>query len=158
MIDLYPILAVHSFLTGASIASFLNVVIWRVPRGESIVSPPSHCPKCGNAVRRPTEAETEKHVLTYSTKPGTSEHQSGLCCDMHNLPSAMQSFANTEAYKWLYKHCADFGFILRYPQSKEDITEINFEPWHFRFVGRYHAQKIMESGLSLEEYVESIDL
>ena len=51
MIDLYPILAVHSFLTGASIASFLNVVIWRVPRGESIVSPPSHCPKCGNAVR-----------------------------------------------------------------------------------------------------------
>lgn len=51
MIDLYAILAVYSFITGAFIASFLNVVIWRVPRGESIVSPPSHCPKCGAAVR-----------------------------------------------------------------------------------------------------------
>ena len=69
----------------------------------------------------------------------------------------MQSFANTEAYKWLYEHCADFGFILRYPKSKEDVTGIKYEPWHFRFVGRYHAQKIMDSGLSLEEYVANLD-
>ena len=84
--------------------------------------------------------------------PGTSEHQSGLCADLHNLPSASQSFEAEDAYEWLTAHCADFGFILRYPKSKQDITKIIYEPWHYRFVGRYHAQKIMRSGLCLEEY------
>ncbi len=86
--------------------------------------------------------------------PGTSEHQSGLCADLHNLPSASQRFEAEEAYKWLYTHCADFGFILRFPKDKSDITGIIFEPWHYRYVGRYHAQKIMKSGLCLEEYCE----
>lgn len=86
--------------------------------------------------------------------PGTSEHQSGLCADLHNLPSASQMFEAEEAYKWLYAHCADFGFILRFPKNKSDITGIIFEPWHYRFVGRYHAQRIMQSGLCLEEYCE----
>ncbi len=99
----------------------------------------------------------EAKTAEFTAYPGSSEHQSGLCCDMHNLPSAMQSFANTEAYKWLYEHCADFGFILRYPQSKEEVTGIKYEPWHYRFVGRYHAQKIMDSGLSLEEYVANLN-
>ncbi len=103
------------------------------------------------------EEKAEEMTAEFTAYPGASEHQSGLCCDMHNLPSAMQSFANTEAYKWLYQHSADFGFILRYPQSKEEITGINFEPWHFRFVGRYHAQKITESGLSLEEYLKTLE-
>lgn len=101
-------------------------------------------------------ALAEAKTAEFTAYPGASEHQSGLCCDMHNLPSAMQSFANQEAYAWLYEHCADFGFILRYPKSKEDITGIKFEPWHYRFVGRYHAQKIMESGLCLEEYVAKL--
>ncbi len=86
--------------------------------------------------------------------PGTSEHQSGLCADLHNLPAASQAFEAQDVYKWLYKHCADFGFILRFPKSKSDITGIIFEPWHYRYVGRYHAQKIMQSGLCLEEYCE----
>ncbi len=102
------------------------------------------------------DALAEAKTAEFTAYPGSSEHQSGLCCDMHNLPSAMQSFASQEAYTWLYEHAADFGFILRYPKSKEDITGIKFEPWHFRFVGRYHAQKIMESGLCLEEYIESL--
>lgn len=86
--------------------------------------------------------------------PGTSEHQSGLCADLHNLPSASQAFEAQDAYDWLVAHCADFGFILRYPKDKQDITNIIYEPWHYRFVGRYHAQKIMQSGLCLEEYCE----
>lgn len=88
--------------------------------------------------------------------PGTSEHQSGLCADLHNLSAASVSFANEDAYKWLFTHCGDFGFILRFPKDKTDITKIMFEPWHYRFVGRYHAQKIMSSGLCLEEYVEQL--
>lgn len=88
--------------------------------------------------------------------PGTSEHQSGLCCDLHNLPAASQAFANTEEYHWLLQNCAKFGFILRYPKDKTDITKIMFEPWHYRYVGRYHAQIIMSEGLCLEEYVAQI--
>jgi len=88
--------------------------------------------------------------------PGTSEHQSGLCADLHNLPAASEAFAAEDAYRWLYSNCADFGFILRYPKNKTDITGIMFEPWHYRFVGRYHAKKIMDSGVCLEEYMESI--
>ena len=90
--------------------------------------------------------------------PGCSEHQSGLCAALHNLPAASQSFESKEAYKWLIAHCADFGFILRYPKDKEDVTEIIFEPWHYRFVGRYHAKRIMQSGLCLEEYCEQYNV
>ncbi len=89
--------------------------------------------------------------------PGSSEHQSGLCVDMHNMPSASQGFSQKAVYKWLYSNCADFGFILRFPKDKTDITEIIFEPWHYRYVGRYHAQKIMGEGLCLEEYMEKIN-
>lgn len=104
-----------------------------------------------------SKAQAEAETAKFTMYPGASEHQSGLCVDMHNQPSALQSFAETEAYSWMYKHCADFGFILRYPQNKEDITGVSFEPWHFRFVGRYHAQRIMESGLCLEEYIQTLN-
>ncbi len=67
---------------------------------------------------------------TFSALPGTSEHQSGLCVDMHNLSSASQAFASQEVYTWLHAHCADFGFILRFPKDKQDITGFIFEPWH----------------------------
>ena len=89
--------------------------------------------------------------------PGTSEHQSGLCADLHNLPAASQKFANTDEYRWLLENCAKFGFILRYPKNKTDKTNIMFEPWHYRFVGRYHAERIMQEGLCLEEYMEMLD-
>ncbi len=101
-----------------------------------------------------TREECEKYVLTFSTKPGTSEHQSGLCLDMHNLGSANDAFAKEPQAKWLAENCYRFGFILRYPQGKTDITGIKYEPWHFRFVGRYHATRMHELGLCLEEYME----
>ncbi len=95
-------------------------------------------------------------VNKYSAIPGTSEHHTGLCVDMHNLSSAQQSFGKTEAGKWLAENAHHFGFILRYPADKVDITGYMYEPWHFRFVGREHATAIYLSGMSLEEYVESI--
>ena len=103
-----------------------------------------------------SRAEAEKITETYSARPGTSEHQSGLCCDMHNIASADKSFAKTEAAEWLKNNCCKFGFILRYPEDKTEITKIDFEPWHFRYIGRFHATKMHESGLCLEEYVESL--
>ncbi len=100
-----------------------------------------------------TREECERNVLTYSTKPGTSEHQSGLCLDMHNLPAADQAFASKPEAKWLAENCYRFGFILRYPEDKRNITKIIYEPWHFRFVGREAATEMYEKGLCLEEYI-----
>lgn len=91
-------------------------------------------------------------AITEVAIPGTSEHQSGLCVDMHNMSSADIAFAQSDSAKWLAENCYKFGFILRYPKDKTDITKISFEPWHFRFVGRYHASCIHELGFCLEEY------
>ena len=103
-----------------------------------------------------SRAEAQKIVDTYSARPGTSEHQTGLCVDMHNLGSASQAFAKKEAYKWLIENCYKFGFILRFPEGKEDITGYSFEPWHYRFVGRYHASEMHRLDMCLEEYIEYI--
>lgn len=103
-----------------------------------------------------SEAEAKEIVLTYSAFPGTSEHHTGLCVDMHNLPSADVSFANKAAYTWLRENCYKFGFIIRYPEDKTEITGYSFEPWHYRFVGRYHATRMHTLGMCLEEYVEHL--
>lgn len=98
------------------------------------------------------DEEAKAMAATIVAIPGTSEHQSGLCADMHNLASADVSFADTDAGKWLAENCFKFGFILRFPEDKTEITGISFEPWHFRYVGRYHASVMHENGLCLEEY------
>lgn len=88
--------------------------------------------------------------------PGASEHQTGLALDVSAKSTgyALNSgFAKTEEYEWLSKNCHRFGFILRYPEDKTEITEIIFEPWHIRYVGAEHASLIYESGLCLEEYL-----
>ncbi len=121
------------------------------------------CTDCGAVVRRPTREETEAHVLTYSTRPGTSEHQSGLCCDMHNLSATTSAFDNTPAAKWLAENAHRFGFILRYPPNTQSVTGIKHESWHFRYVGRTAATEIYEMqaklGLdrmyTLDEYVKN---
>lgn len=105
-----------------------------------------------------TDEQVKNHVLTYSAFPGTSEHQTGLCCDMHNLGSAYVAFAQKEAYKWLKENCWKFGFIIRFPEDKVDITGYSFEPWHYRFVGRYHANAMRQRGMCLEEYIEYLNL
>ena len=105
-----------------------------------------------------TEEEAIAYVKLSSCPPGTSEHQTGLCVDMHNWPSAdrdkAKDFAASEAGKWLQENCYKFGFVLRFPEDKTDITGILYESWHFRYVGRYHATRMKELGMCLEEYVE----
>lgn len=100
-----------------------------------------------------SRAEAEARAATVVAIPGSSEHQSGLCIDMHNLAAADISFANTASFKWMSENAHKFGFILRFPEDKVEITGISYEPWHYRYVGRYHATRIYESGLCLEEYM-----
>ena len=86
--------------------------------------------------------------------PGQSEHNAGICADILDKDnfSLTEGFEDTKEFKWLSENAQNYGFILRYPKNKESITGIEYEPWHYRFVGLYHAKKIKESGLSLEEY------
>ena len=88
------------------------------------------------------------------TVPGASEHQIGLAIDIvsDTYVTLDEGFADTDAGKWLEKHCAEYGFVLRYPKGKEHITSIEFEPWHFRYVGKDAAAIIMEEELCLEEF------
>ncbi len=82
--------------------------------------------------------------------PQTSEHNAGLCVD---ILSIYESFENTKEYEWLCEHAADYGFVLRYPKDKQDITKITFEPWHWRYVGVEDAKKMKASNQCLEEYL-----
>lgn len=86
--------------------------------------------------------------------PGTSEHHTGLAVDIvtPNYQTLDSGFANTPAAQWLAEHAPDYGFILRYPLNKQSITQIMYEPWHFRYVGRPYAREITDSGYCLEEY------
>ena len=88
--------------------------------------------------------------------PGTSEHQTGLCCDITDryYESKDRSLASTAMYQYMSAHCQDFGFIVRYPADKEEVTMVMYEPWHFRYVGVEAATYIMENGLCLEEFLQ----
>ncbi len=85
----------------------------------------------------------------YSARPGHSEHQTGMAMDLNSLDF---SFADTPEGIWLAAHCAEYGFIIRYPAGCEDKTGYVYEPWHVRYVGEELARKITDSGLCLEEY------
>lgn len=90
--------------------------------------------------------------------PGTSEHQLGLAVDIVDADYQLlnDAQAETPVQQWLMKHCWEYGFILRYPKEKEALTGIIYEPWHYRYVGKEHAQAIYDSGLCLEEYLNRI--
>ena len=91
--------------------------------------------------------------------PGTSEHQLGLAVDIvaKDYQQLDDKQANTEEAKWLKEHCAEYGFILRYPLDKTEETGIIFEPWHYRYVGKEAAKEIMEQGICLEKYLETLN-
>ena len=99
------------------------------------------------------EAATEK-AKTIVAYPGTSEHQLGLACDIVDkyYQYKNESLESTELSIWMAAHSAEYGFILRYPKNKTDITGVMFEPWHFRYVGKEAAAYITEKGLTLEEF------
>ena len=96
--------------------------------------------------QREAEHEAEKWVA----KPGTSEHELGLSVDIN----AEGQTDGNRLYQWLAEHSWKYGFILRYPAEKEEITGIDYEPWHFRYVGKQAAKEMYEQDLCLEEYVQ----
>ena len=93
----------------------------------------------------------------YAALPGQSEHESGLCFDV-TAYSDSGDFSSTEQYKWLIQNCWDYGFILRYPEGSSDITGIQGESWHFRYVGVDAAKEILARGITLEEYLSGLTL
>ena len=84
-------------------------------------------------------------------KPGCSDHNLGLAVDFNYVNN---SFEKTKAFKWLKENAENYGFVLRYPKEKESITKVNYEPWHWRYVGEENAKKMNELNYCLEEYVE----
>lgn len=103
--------------------------------------------------------KAEQVAATRVAPPGTSEHNTGLAVDIlsgdyYNHHSQIEeSFEYDAEAAWMKAHCAEYGFILRYPKDKQDVTGIIFEPWHFRYVGVEIATYIMQNGLTLEEYL-----
>lgn len=114
-----------------------------------------------------SDSQIKDYVLTYSAYPGTSEHQSGLAIDLFVSPGMLElvnygyetegvgdiGFAETGAFDWLKQNAHKFGFVLRYPEDKVDVTGYSYESWHYRFVGINAATEIYEQGVTLEEYL-----
>lgn len=105
-----------------------------------------------------TYTEAYEEVAKETMPPGCSEHSTGLAFDIVARDYQMldKGQEKRDENKWLRKHCAEYGFILRYPKGKEDITQISYESWHFRYVGKEVAEYIMEEGITLEEYLEKV--
>lgn len=103
--------------------------------------------------------EESKTTITDTAYPGYSEHQTGLCADLWDTrySPTVNPFTDEATATWLKNNAWKFGFILRFPSGKEQVTGYSYESWHFRFVGRYHAQKISAAGITLEEYLDTIN-
>ncbi len=119
--------------------------------------------KINQYINRGYDEDTAKEMAAAIVNPpGKSEHQTGLAADIctsemvNKYGSLPEQFAQTDEYAWLYEHCDEYGFILRYPEDKEEITGITFEPWHYRYVGLEYAKEIMDQKICLEEYIENL--
>ena len=102
-----------------------------------------------------SDADANKEAKKWVAYPGTSEHHTGLALDIVDINNQLldKSQEKTGTQQWLMQHCYRYGFILRYPSDKKAYTHINYEPWHYRYVGIAHAKKIVSSGMCLEEYL-----
>ena len=108
-----------------------------------------------NSSYRTFEEQQEQYDMSnddYASRPGYSEHQTGLALDIVSDGVQGNEFENTDEFKWLQENAHKYGFILRYPKDKEYITGYNYESWHYRYVGEELATKVKESGLTYDEY------
>lgn len=94
----------------------------------------------------------EEWADSVSARAGYSEHQTGYTLDIVTYNASMSTFENTDEFKWLQNNAHKYGFILRYPKDKEDITGYSYESWHYRYVGKETATKIKELGITFDEY------
>jgi D-alanyl-D-alanine carboxypeptidase len=106
-----------------------------------------------------SQAEATEIASMKVTPPLTSEHETGLAVDIvsYNHNCTDSDFGNCDAGIWLKEHSFEYGFILRYPEGKEDITKIQYEPWHFRYVGNEAAEFIYINDLTFEEFVNMVN-
>lgn len=93
-----------------------------------------------------------------ATIPGASEHQTGLALDVYVAYYAGDAFVKSQAGRFVNSHAHEYGFIIRYPSYGEDVTGIRYEPWHIRYVGHPHSDAIYSNHITLEEYVESLEI
>lgn len=106
--------------------------------------------------------EAKEKTMEYVTKPGHSEHHTGLALDVLDTDwynqgkSLEEEFGETKAGQWLAQNAYKHGFVIRYEKGKEAITDINYEPWHIRYVGKENAKYMYEHQLVLEEYIEQL--
>lgn len=105
-----------------------------------------------------SQKRAEIEVGNQVAVPGTSEHQLGLAVDIVDISYQLldDSQEDTAVQRWLMEHSWEYGFILRYPDGKSDITGITYEPWHYRYVGRENAEQIYRAGVCLEEYLDCV--
>lgn len=138
--------SLKSFINDARAAG-LNVFLSSTYRGRYVQN---------MLYEKKVEQYGEEEAKTIVLPPGTSEHQTGLAADITDVyyDFKTKEIENTDTFKWLNEHCQDYGFILRYPKDKEDITKVVYEPWHFRYVGDVAAKYIKEHNLCLEEFIE----
>ena len=102
-----------------------------------------------------SQEEAERLAAQVVAVPGTSEHHSGLAVDIIDtrLWALEEEQEDLPAQQWLMEHCWEYGFILRYPKDKTDVTGIIYEPWHYRYVGKELAKELHDLDLTLEEYL-----
>ena len=101
--------------------------------------------------------DTGEDTSTLVAKPGYSEHETGYAMDFSLFEDGISAdYDGTGEYDWINQNCAHYGFILRYPENKTDLTEIRYESWHYRYVGQPHAYYMQQNDLCLEEYIETL--
>ncbi|MFQ3543750.1 M15 family metallopeptidase [Halobacillus rhizosphaerae] len=108
-----------------------------------------------NVYQSNVNAYGEKEANKVSAKPGTSEHQTGLAMDLTSAQMSFkleESFRQTDEGEWLANHAHEYGFVIRYPKGKEDVTGYSYEPWHVRYVGKEAAKQIYNNKGTLEEF------
>ena len=99
------------------------------------------------------KSDGQEAADTYSARAGYSEHQTGLAADVYNGEVPYTSFEETEEFTWMQENAYKYGFILRFPKDKTNITGYQYESWHYRYVGKEVAKEIHENNLTLEEYL-----
>ena len=139
--DVYPYITA---MVAAAQADGVNLQVWSPFRSYAIQN--DLFQKQVNRV-----GGDEEKAATVVARPGTSEHNTGLCADFN---MASDTFESTPMYTWMCENAEDYGFILRYPKDKQHITGVIYESWHWRFVGINNAKLINELGLTLEEFIE----
>lgn len=102
--------------------------------------------------RRYLSRDTKENVDTYSARPGHSEHQTGMAIDVSLPGVSLDDFGSTNAAEWLKQHGADYGFIIRYPKDRIDVTGYIEEPWHIRYLGKEVAEDVLAKGMTYDEY------